>query len=94
MKKFDIDRIASLIRLELSDTERAELSRDMEEIVRFAGEISRPTDSPRSFADSEQPSRFRDDIPFTCLDRDILLSASASRTDEYICVSRAVGGEE
>ncbi len=89
---FDIDRIADLAKLSLTDDEKKSAAVDMAAIVAFADELSdAPTDGvePALFG-GDQVNRLREDEAGLCFDRAALLAMAPAKTDEYIRVPRVV----
>ncbi len=88
--KFDIEKIASLAMLSLSEGEKEALSRDMEEILLFASKVTALAD-----ADAETLCRdtLRADEPFPSLPREELLQNAKTSRDGCITVPRVIGSE-
>lgn len=90
---FDLDRIAELAQLELSEEERSVLLRDMERLVCFADRLTM-----WELGCDEEPAcpaaALRADIPFPCIPRAELLRSAATHTDQYITVPKTVTEED
>ncbi len=91
---FDIDRIADLAKLSLSDAEKADVSADLAAIVAFADELS---DSPIEGIEparfgGDQVNRLREDEVGGSYDRSALLASAPAKTDEYVRVPRVIEG--
>ena len=90
---FDLDRIAELARLEISQEERPVLLRDMAALVAFADTLGQveQTDSEESAVPCDS---LREDIPAPCTPRADLLSGAAQHTEQYFTVPKTVPQEE
>ena len=82
-----VDRIAELSRLFLSDEEKAEIFRDMETILAFAGRIAEIEDgATETTRRSASLSELREDEPASSLPPEDLLRAAPLRRDGYVVV--------
>lgn len=89
---YDIDKIASLAKLKLTDEEAKALPRQFEEAVRFASILTElPPPNTEEQKASVCPSTLREDSVSPSYERDILLSAATEREDEYFKVGQVIG---
>ena len=93
MKGFDIDTVAALSRLEISETSRGELSSDMNDMVSFAQMISEQAESENKITACKL-SDVRADIITPSILREELLASAPDERDGYIRVIRAVKEEQ
>ena len=87
--KIDLDRLASLSGLSLSDAEKESFSADIEEMLSFADKIksSDPLlDRPAPFFVHSEVNALRKDEYKIGLSSDALLRASADRKNGFIAV--------
>ena len=87
--KTDIEKIASLSGLSLSDTEKLAFAADIEEMLTFADKIKNSdslTDSPEPFFVHSEVNALRKDEYKAGLSSASLLSASADSRDGFIAV--------
>jgi aspartyl-tRNA(Asn)/glutamyl-tRNA(Gln) amidotransferase subunit C len=71
----DVDRIAALARLELTDDERARFATQLTAILAYADQVQQvDTSSVTMPAPTPDVARMRDDVPQPSLDRDEVLS--------------------
>jgi len=90
----DVDRIAALARLELTDDERARFATQLSAILAYADQVHQVDTSAATAADpSSDGSRMRDDTPVPSLDRDVVLSQApaADRVAGLFKVPRVLG---
>ena len=90
---FDLDRIADLARLELTAEERPVYLRDMEALVAFADTLDRVERSSADMSPCGTYAALRAETPAPCLPRHELLQGSATHTEEYFTVPRAIAQE-
>ncbi|MBE6546137.1 MAG: hypothetical protein E7668_01690 [Ruminococcaceae bacterium] len=89
---FDLDRLAELAQLELSEEERSVLLRDMERLVSFADRLTMwEQDFDEEIACQ---AALRADVPFPCTPRTELLRSAPTHTDQYITVPKTVTEED
>ncbi len=88
----DLDRIASLARLKLTERERETLPAEMESILSFADRLaSVPTDGVSATAHiADLQNVLREDTVGKRYERDLLLQNAPSASDGYITVPRVV----
>jgi aspartyl-tRNA(Asn)/glutamyl-tRNA(Gln) amidotransferase subunit C len=90
----DVDRIAALARLELTDDERARFATQLSAILAYADEVQQvDTSGVAAPSASAGGSRMRDDVPLPPLDRDLVLSQApaADRAAGLFKVPRVLG---
>jgi aspartyl-tRNA(Asn)/glutamyl-tRNA(Gln) amidotransferase subunit C len=90
----DVDRIAALARLELTDDERARFATQLTAILAYADQVQQvDTSSVTVSAPTPDDSRMRDDVPQPSLDRDEVLSQAptADRAAGLFKVPRVLG---
>lgn len=90
----DVDRIAALARLELTDEERARFATQLSAILAYADQVQQVDTSTVAAADAAPgDSRMRDDVPQPPLDRDAVLSQApaADRAAGLFKVPRVLG---
>src|SRR5262245_5199591 len=90
----DVDRIAALARLDLTDDERARFATQLTAILAYADQVQQvDTSSVAAPAGAPGGSRMRDDVPQPSLDRDQVLSQApaADRTAGLFKVPRVLG---
>jgi aspartyl/glutamyl-tRNA(Asn/Gln) amidotransferase C subunit len=87
--KIDLDRLASLSGLSLSDAEKESFSADIGEMLSFADKIKSSTplsDRPAPFFVHSEVNALRKDEYKAGLSSDALLRASADRKNGFIAV--------
>ena len=90
----DVDRIAALARLELTDEERARFATQLSAILAYADQVQQVETSASAAADAApDASRMRDDVPAPALPRDVLLAQApaADRAAGLFKVPRVLG---
>ena len=90
----DVDRIAALARLELTDDERARFATQLTAILAYADQVQQvDTSSVAAEATGPDGSRMRDDAPLPSLDREIVLAEApaADRAAGLFKVPRVLG---
>ena len=90
----DVDRIAALARLELTDDERSRFATQLSAILAYADQVQQvDTSTVASAAPSPEDSRMRDDVLRPSLDRDLVLSQApaADRAAGLFKVPRVLG---
>lgn len=94
MNDFDIDKISALSRLEIRDTEKETLIREMNAMIVFADRIKASAEY-NAVEKTYIGSELRADIAAPSLDRDILLEQAPQTKNGYISVARTVkeGGD-
>jgi len=90
----DVDRIAALARLEVTDEERARFATQLTAILAYADQVQQvDTSAVTGTAAPPGGSPMRDDTPLPCLDRDLVLSQApaADRAAGLFKVPRVLG---
>jgi aspartyl-tRNA(Asn)/glutamyl-tRNA(Gln) amidotransferase subunit C len=90
----DVDRIAALARLQLSDEERARFATQLTAILAYADQVEQADTSGAGGGDADAPATpFRDDLPRPSLDRDEVLAQApaADRAAGLFKVPRVLG---
>jgi aspartyl-tRNA(Asn)/glutamyl-tRNA(Gln) amidotransferase subunit C len=89
----DVDRIAALARLELTDDERARFATQLTAILSYADQVQQADTSAAAAGAASPDSRMREDAPVPPLDRGVLLSQApaADRTAGLFKVPRVLG---
>lgn len=93
----DVENVARLARLHLSEEEKAPMKRDMRAIIDFANQLEQLNTEgvPVTAHIVPMENIFRDDVPHTPFDRDLMLSNAPTAAEGYVSVPRVVeqGGE-
>lgn len=86
----DVEKIAGLARLNLTEKERTELPRQMQTIIDFADQLSAVQDDGVEATEHVNPimNVLREDVVIPGMDRDLALSTAKNRTEGYIAVPR------
>ena len=89
----DVDRIAALARLELTDEERARFAAQLTAILTYADQVQQADTSAAAPSAAAAALRLRDDDPAGCLDRDQVLAQApaADRAAGLFKVPRVLG---
>jgi aspartyl-tRNA(Asn)/glutamyl-tRNA(Gln) amidotransferase subunit C len=90
----DVDRIAALARLELTDDERTRFATQLSAILAYADQVQQvDTSAVAPAAPSPEDSRMRDDVLRPSLDRDLVVSQApaADRAAGLFKVPRVLG---
>jgi aspartyl-tRNA(Asn)/glutamyl-tRNA(Gln) amidotransferase subunit C len=90
----DVDRIAALARLELTDDERTRLAVQLSAILAYADQVQRAdTTAVTALAATSGATRVREDELGPCLDRDLVLeqAPAADRAAGLFKVPRVIG---
>ena len=90
----DVDRIAALARLELSDDERARFATQLTAILAYADQVQQAdTSGVAGDHDAASVPRLREDAPRPCLDREDALAQApaADRAAGLFKVPRVLG---
>ena len=95
LTKADVERVAALARLELTDNEKELFARQLAEILAYAEEVQRVDTSgvpPTSHVLARDPA-LRDDEPRTCLPRPDALSNAPDPSPDgaFFRVPRVIG---
>ena len=92
---FDLDKIAALSGISVSESEREALLSDMAEMVSFAERLADGGDcaSAPYYLPHDEINVLREDIPSCSTPREALLAATSSVTGGYISVPRVIGGD-
>jgi len=94
LTRADVQRIATLARLELTDEEITLFASQLSAILGYADQVQKvDTSDVSAEAASLSANRFRDDAPVPCLDRDVVLSQApaADRAAGLFKVPRVLG---
>ena len=93
LTKSDVEKVAFLARLELSDEQVNQLTTQLSDIVGYMEKLnSIDTDGvePQTqFISAENV--FRDDVPRPCLPREEALRNAAAKTDEFFLAPKVIG---
>lgn len=93
MKSFDIDKISALSHLEIRDTEKETLIKEMSSMVVFANKVK--TSAQYNAAEKKyEKHELRKDTPSPSLDRESLLKQAPQSKNGYISVARTVKESE
>ncbi len=84
----DIERLAKLSRLAISDAEAATLAGEIETIVGYVSEVQSAPDAPADVADLENVMRPDADPHAPGAHTDQLLSAAPKSADGYVAVKK------
>ena len=86
----DVEKIANLARLNLTEQEKVELPRQMQTIIDFADQLSAVQDDGVEATEHVNPvwNVLREDVAIPGLDRDLALSTAKNRADGYIAVPK------
>jgi len=89
----DVDRIAALARLELTDDERARFATQLSAILAYADQVQQVDTSTVAAAAPSSDSRLREDEPRPSLDRGLVLTQApaADRAAGLFTVPRVLG---
>ena len=89
----DVDRIAALARLELTDDERARFATQLSAILAYADQVQQVDTSAVADAARSGDSRMREDEPRPSLDRGLVLTQApaADRAAGLFTVPRVLG---
>jgi aspartyl-tRNA(Asn)/glutamyl-tRNA(Gln) amidotransferase subunit C len=89
----DVDRIAALARLELTDDERARFATQLTAILAYADQVQQVDTSTIAEAAAAPDARMRDDALLPSLDRELSLSQApaADRAAGLFKVPRVLG---
>ncbi len=88
----DMDNIAELSKLYLSDTEKQEFKQEMDSIIAFASQLKQidTTDTPAMTHVLPLSNVFHEDVPHQPLDRDVLLDNAPQKLDGCFFVPQVV----
>jgi aspartyl-tRNA(Asn)/glutamyl-tRNA(Gln) amidotransferase subunit C len=89
----DVERIATLARLELTPDETARFAQQLTAILAYADQVQQVDTSSVAEPAVAADSRMRDDVPVASLDRDMVLSQApaADRAAGLFKVPRVLG---
>ncbi|MDP3958444.1 MAG: Asp-tRNA(Asn)/Glu-tRNA(Gln) amidotransferase subunit GatC [bacterium] len=92
MKKEDIERLAALSRIEISDEEKKGLLEDLKSILGYVGEIRELADAEPPHAAGELRNVMRDDVPYKrpLATSEELLAGAPEREGDYIKVDQVL----
>ena len=89
----DVERIATLARLELTPEETVRFAHQLTAILAYADQVQRVDTSAVAAAPRPAESRLREDVPVPSLDRDVILgqAPAADRAAGLFKVPRVIG---
>ncbi|HET7695861.1 MAG TPA: Asp-tRNA(Asn)/Glu-tRNA(Gln) amidotransferase subunit GatC [Vicinamibacterales bacterium] len=89
----DVERIATLARLELTAEETARFAQQLTAILAYADQVQQVDTSPAAAPAAAAAPRMREDVPVQSLDRDLVLSQApaADRAAGLFKVPRVIG---
>ena len=89
----DVERIATLARLELTPDETVRFAQQLTAILAYADQVQQVDTSSVAAHPAAADSRMRDDVPVPSLDRDVVLSQApaADRAAGLFKVPRVIG---
>ncbi|HEY2432149.1 MAG TPA: Asp-tRNA(Asn)/Glu-tRNA(Gln) amidotransferase subunit GatC [Vicinamibacterales bacterium] len=89
----DVERIAALARLELTDDERSRFAAQLTAILAYADQVQQADTAAAVQPAAPAPARLRDDEPRPSLDRDAALAEApaADRSAGLFTVPRVLG---
>jgi len=93
MKDFDIEKVSALSKLEIRDSEKETLRREMNSMVTFANKVktsAQYTPASKNYTKAV----LRSDTVSQSLDREALLAQAPQTKNGYISVARAVKESE
>ncbi|MEM8911182.1 MAG: Asp-tRNA(Asn)/Glu-tRNA(Gln) amidotransferase subunit GatC [Planctomycetota bacterium] len=93
MSDVDIDKLAKLARLNLTEVEKAQFGPQITAILDFVeqlGELDTDGVEPMTSA-LDVSNRFRDDVPMASLSSDVATSMAAQRSDGHFIVPPVLG---
>jgi aspartyl-tRNA(Asn)/glutamyl-tRNA(Gln) amidotransferase subunit C len=93
LTRADVERIATLARLELTGEETARFAEQLTAILAYADQVQQVDTSAVEMATAAVPTDGRQDVPVPSLDRDVVLSQApaADRTAGLFRVPRVIG---
>ena len=93
LSRDDIERIATLARLELTAEETALFATQLSDILAFAEQVQAIETSSLGAVEASTPAPLREDEPRPCVDRDALLSQApdSDRAAGLFKVPRVLG---
>ncbi len=93
INKEDINKVAKLARLELTEQEVEKMSQQLGDILRYIAKLEEvdTTGVEVTTHPHNQVNSFRDDVVHDSLPRDKSLSASAQKNNETFIVPKVVG---
>jgi aspartyl-tRNA(Asn)/glutamyl-tRNA(Gln) amidotransferase subunit C len=93
LTRADVERIATLARLELTGDETARFAEQLTAILAYADQVQQVDTSAVEMAAGESPAAMRDDVPAPSLDRDVVLgqAPAADRAAGLFKVPRVIG---
>jgi len=88
----DVDNVAALAKLYLTDEEKTSMAREMQDIIGFANQLSQVDTASIQITAHVMPIEnvFRQDVPGTVFTRDELLENAPQKQDGYIFVPQVV----
>lgn len=87
-KNFNIDIVCALSKLHITDVDKENISKEMNDIISFASQISFASTANTEKASSV--SDLRDDVALDSLSTELLLSNCAEHDGQYVIVPRTV----
>lgn len=93
-QELNIKKIANLSMLTLSEAEKLEFSKDLEEIIGFAESImqANTANNSKPSSNTELKNVFREDTVTNTENREELLKNAATHDGKYISVPKILGG--
>jgi len=93
LTRADVERIATLARLELTGDETARFAEQLTAILAYADQVQQVDTAAVEMAMVEAPATMRDDVPAPSLDRDVVLgqAPAADRAAGLFKVPRVIG---
>ena len=93
LTRADVERIATLARLELTGDETARFAEQLTAILAYADQVQQVDTAAVEMALVEAPATMRDDVPAPSLDRDVVLgqAPAADRAAGLFKVPRVIG---
>ena len=98
-ERIDVDALARLARMALSEEEKQEMVSDLETMLAFGRTLSEAdlpdfSTTTRGVDTFEALATLRTDEPMVSLDRGAIMEMAASASDGYVTVARVLSGEE
>lgn len=95
-QRVNIEKLAELSMLVLSEEEKAGFSKDIEKIIRFYEELNDAKITTESLSDNENELKniFREDVVTNSDFREALLRNSPTNDGRYVSVPKVIGGGE
>lgn len=87
-KILDLNQLATLACLDISEEERERLAKDMEAIIAFASRLPEVDEVLFDGKDALEVTQLREDSSACCFSREDLLASAHTRREGYITVPR------